>query len=372
MKNADELMTLTARKEKLSGIMKEKGVKAVVLSPSMDMLYVTGFNTFPGERLLVAVFDQAGEIVFIVPKLYEQEVREKATFDRLISWDDSQDPRNILESLCVEKGYNGSVVAIEDTMWYTVFEKIYEKFTGARFINASKIVGELRQHKAPDEAVKMRKASELAEKALGIVIPKIKSGMKENEVRDLLEEEMKHQGLSGKAFETIIGSGPNSALPHYTAGERVLTEGDSIVIDFGGIYEDYCSDMTRTIMLGKATKEYKEVYEVVKEAQKRAIEAVRPGVKAPEVDAAARKYITEKGYGKYFMHRIGHGIGMEVHEEPYISDSSKTILQPGMVFSIEPGVYLSEKFGVRIEDLVMVTEDGVEVLNKFTKELIEV
>jgi Xaa-Pro dipeptidase len=183
---------------------------------------------------------------------------------------------------------------------------------------------------------------------------------------------MKNQGLSGPSFDTIIGSGPNSALPHYTAGDKVLNPGDSIVIDFGGMYQGYCSDMTRTVMLGKATSEYKEVYEAVKGGQLRALEAVKPGMKASDIDAAARNYITEKGYGDYFIHRTGHGIGMEVHEEPYINNISDTVLQPGMVFSIEPGVYLPGKFGVRIEDLVMVTETGVEVLNKFSKELIEI
>ncbi|MHB1391902.1 MAG: M24 family metallopeptidase [Clostridia bacterium] len=372
MNNADEIRNLTSIKDKLTALMKERGVKALVLSPSMNMLYTTGFNTFPGERLLVSVLDASGEVVFVVPKMYEQEVMGKAAFDRILSWDDSQDPGKILGVLCSEKGYAGSTIAIEDTMWFTAFEKIYEAFKGARFIKASSIIGELRKHKTVDEADKMRKSSERADKALGKVIPIIKAGMRETEVRDILEAELKIQGMSSVSFDTIIGSGPNSALPHYTAGERILQAGDSIVIDFGGVFQGYCSDMTRTVMLGKATKEYREVYETVKEAQRKAVEAVRPGMKASEIDAAARRYIAEKGYGDYFIHRTGHGIGMEVHEEPYISNTSKSILQPGMVFSIEPGVYLPGKFGVRIEDLVMVTEDGVEVLNKYTKELIEI
>lgn len=371
MKSAEEMRNLNSRKSRLVEVMKGKGVKALLLSPSMNMLYATGFNTFPGERLLVSVFDESGEVIFIVPKLYEEEVREKGVFDRIISWDDSQDPKDILEGLCREKGYTGSKIAIEDTMWFIAFDKIYQAFKQAQFIKASVVVGELRKYKTADEAVKMRKSSELAEKALGKTIPMIKAGMRENEVRDMLEAEMRNQGITSPSFDTIIGSGLNSALPHYTAGDKVLNEGDSIVIDFGGVYQGYCSDMTRTVMLGKATNEYKEVYEIVKEAQKRAVEAVKPGMKASAIDAAARSYIAEKGYGDYFIHRTGHGIGMEEHEEPYISDISKTVLEPGMVFSIEPGIYIPGKFGVRIEDLVMVTESGVEVLNKYTKDLIE-
>ncbi len=372
MKNVEDARNLNSRKSRLVEVMKENGVKALLLSPSMNMLYATGFNTFPGERLLVSVFDESGEVVFIVPRLYEQEVREKAVFDRIIAWDDSQDPKDILDGLCGEKGYAGSKIAIEDTMWFNVFDKIYRSFKEAHFVKASSIIGELRKYKTADEAVKMRESSGLAEKALEKIIPMIKAGMRENEVRDLLEAEMKNLGMTRPSFETIIGSGSNSALPHYTAGDKVLNTGDSIVIDFGGIYQGYCSDMTRTVMLGKAADEYKEVYEIVKEAQKRAVEAVKPGMKASDIDAAARNYITEKGYGDYFIHRTGHGIGMEVHEEPYISDISKTALKPGMAFSIEPGIYIPGKFGVRIEDLVMVTESGVEVLNKFTKELIEI
>ncbi len=372
MSNADTIRNLASIKEKLTALMKERDVKALVLSPSMNMLYTTGFNTFPGERLLVSVLDAAGEVVFIVPKMYEQEVSEKAVFDRIISWDDSQDPGKILEVLCNEKEFGGSTIAIEDNMWFVAFEKIYAAFKGARFIKASSIVGELRKYKTAAEAEKMRKSSELADKSIGMIIPMIKAGMKEIEVKELLEAELKKQGFSNPAFDTIIGSGPNSALPHYTAGDRVLKAGDSVVIDFGGVYQGYNSDMTRTIMLGKASEEYREVYETVREAQKKAVEAVKPGMKASEIDAAARSYITEKGYGDYFIHRTGHGIGMEVHEEPYISDISKSVLQPGMMFSIEPGVYLPGKFGVRIEDLVMVTETGVEVLNKYSKELIEI
>lgn len=372
MKNTDKAGIYASRKNGITELMMKNGIKAVVLSPSMNMFYTTGFNTFPGERLLVSILDVKGEVVFIAPKMYEQEIKEKGVFDNIITWDDSQDPKDILDSICREKGYAESVIAIEDTMWFNAFEKVFSAFKGARFIKASGIVGELRKYKAADEAEKMREASRLAEKALELVIPKIKAGMKETAVKELLETEMKNQGLSGPSFDTIIGSGSNSALPHYTAGEKILQAGDSIVIDFGGLYQGYCSDMTRTIMIGQATDEYRRVYEAVKGGQLKAIEAVKPGMRACDIDTAARSYITEKGYGDYFIHRTGHGIGMEVHEEPYISNISETVLQPGMVFSIEPGAYLPGKFGVRIEDLVMVTETGVEVLNKFTKELIEV
>jgi len=362
---------LEERRSKLAKIMSERNIEAVILSPSMNMLYLTGFNTFPGERLLVSILDREGKVTFVVPKLYEQEVKEKAAFDRILAWDDSQDPEKLLGECLDINSKSKPVIAVEDTMWFASFEKLFNTYKGASFAKASHIVGELRKYKTEDELKYMRKASELAEKALEQVIPHIKAGITETELRDKLEAELRRQGLEGPSFETIIGSGPNSALPHYGAGDRKLQDSDSLVIDFGGLYGGYCSDMTRTFFIGKAPEEYKKVYETVREAQERAVKAVKPGIKASEIDAAARNYIEQMGYGEYFIHRTGHGIGMEVHEEPYITDSSDTILEPGMVFSIEPGIYLPEKFGVRIEDLVCVTESGVENLNKFNKQLIE-
>lgn len=362
----------TSRKEKLIERMREKGIKSVILSPAMNMAYMTGFTTFPGERLLVSIHTDGGKTVFIVPKLYEQEVREKGTFDEILSWDDSENPEELLRQVFLKNALSGTVAAIEDTMWFSAFEKISNVFKGVRFIKASEIIGELRRIKSPEEIDKMKKASSLAEKALEQVISNIKAGMRETDVKEMLEAEMKKQGLACPSFDTIIGSGSNSALPHYTAGDRQLQAGDSVVIDFGGMYEGYCSDMTRTVFMGQAPEEYKTVYQAVKDANMKAAAAVKPGVKASAIDGIARSHIEGMGYGKYFIHRTGHGIGMEVHEEPYISDRSETVLEPGMVFSIEPGIYLPGRFGVRIEDLVMVTENGGESLNLFTKELIEI
>jgi Xaa-Pro aminopeptidase len=357
---------------KATELLKKKNVKALILSPSANMFYLTGFNTFPGERLLVSILTDTGEGIFIVPKLYESEVREKAVFDQIYSWNDSENPVDIIRSIASKYGIENCCVAIEETMWFTAFEKIFTTLEGIKYINAGEIIGQLRQCKTAAEAEKMRNASRTADKALENILPNIKAGMTEAQVRDMLEAEFKKLGAVGPAFQTIIGSGPNSAQCHYGTGERVLQEGDALVMDFGCLLDNYCSDMTRTIFIGEAPDKFKSVYGILKRAQQYAIESVKPGVKASQVDFAARKYITDKGYGEYFLHRAGHGIGLEVHELPYITESSDVILEPGMVFSIEPGIYLDGEFGIRIEDLVMVTEDGVEVLNQFTKELIEI
>lgn len=358
--------------EKAVALLKQNKVKALILSPSANMSYLTGFNTFPGERLLVNILLDTGENIFIVPKLYESEVREKAEFDQIFSWNDTQNPVDIIKIISEKYNLSNCSIAIEETMWFTAFNSIYTTLVDVNYIHAAEIVGELRQCKSSTEQDKMRKASHAADKALGNILNNIKAGLKESEVRDMLEAEMKKIGTSGPSFQTIIGSGPNSALCHYGTGDRVLQEGDSLVMDFGCLLDNYCSDTTRTIVIGQASDKYKSIYAILKKAQQLAIDKVKPGVKAREVDYAARKYITDKGYGDYFIHRTGHGIGLEVHEMPYITESSEVVLQPGMVFSIEPGIYLEGEFGIRIEDLVMVTEDGVEVLNQFSKELIEI
>jgi Xaa-Pro aminopeptidase len=358
--------------EKAVGLLKQKEVKALILSPSANLSYLTGFDTFPGERLLVNILTDTGENIFIVPKLYESEVREKAEFDQIFSWDDTQNPIDILKVVAERYDLGNCKIAIEETMWFTAFNKIFTTLKDVNYTYAADIIGELRQCKSSTEGDKMRNASHAADKALKNILNDIKPGLKESEVRDMLEAEMKKIGASGPSFPTIIGSGPNSALPHYGAGERLLQEGDAVVIDFGCLLDNYCSDTTRTIVIGQASDKFKSIYAILKKAQQLAIDKVKPGVKACEVDYAARKYITDKGYGEYFIHRTGHGIGLEVHEMPYITESSEVVLKPGMTFSIEPGIYLEGEFGMRIEDLVMVTEDGVEVLNQFTKELIEI
>lgn len=358
--------------EKAVELLKQNKVKALILSPSANMSYLTGFNTFPGERLLVNILTDTGENIFIVPKLYESEVREKAEFDQLYSWNDTQNPVDIIKIVAEKYNLSNCSIAIEETMWFTVFNKIFTTLSDVKYVYAAEIVGELRQCKSSLEGDKMREASHAADKALKNILNNIKPGLKESEVRDMLEDEMKKIGTSGPSFPTIIGSGPNSALPHYGAGDRLLQAGDAVVMDFGCILDNYCSDTTRTIVVGQASDKYKSIYAILKKAQQLAIDKVKPGVKACEVDFAARKYITDKGYGDYFIHRTGHGIGLEVHEMPYITESSQVVLKPGMVFSIEPGIYLEGEFGIRIEDLVMVTEDGVEVLNQFTKDLIEI
>ena len=239
-----------------------------------------------------------------------------------------------------------------------------------KFVDVSQIVDRVRMIKDEEEKELMRRASLLNDEACQRVISSISEEKSEKDVaKDLLaiHEELKVDGLS---FDPIIAYGANGANPHGTVGDRYVKPGDAIIIDMGGIKDNYCSDMTRTVFWKQPSEKAREVFEIVLEAQKRGVTAVKPGVRFCDIDAACRDYITEKGYGEFFTHRTGHHIGLECHEYGDISSINETKCESGMIFSIEPGIYLPGEFGVRIEDLVLVTEDGCEVLNKLNKELV--
>jgi D-alanyl-D-alanine dipeptidase len=236
------------------------------------------------------------------------------------------------------------------------------------FVAAGRALPLLRAVKDEDEIGRLRAAAEGADAVFAQVVATPFEGRREMDVAADLDRLLREHGHDRVDF-TIVGSGPNSASPHHHSGERVIARGDSVVMDFGGVANGYCSDITRTAFVGEPTEEQRRIYDTVHDAQQAAFDAVRPGVPAQEVDRAARAVISDAGYGPFFVHRTGHGIGIEIHEPPYIVEGNEILLQPGMTFSDEPGIYLPGKFGVRIEDQVVVTEDGAERLNEATREL---
>lgn len=355
-------------KEKL----KEKNIGGMILFPSSNQYYLTGFKTHPGERLLLTIIPTDGEPFFIAPKLYESQVKAQSWIKEIVTWVDDDNPYEIFKRTLEGRSLDDKTFLVDDTMFASQLLSIIKAVPKAKFESMGDMLSDFRLIKSQDEIEKIRLASKIVDEVLEVVKKNVRAGMTEIEVAALMEYEMRKRGSEGPSFETIVGSGTNSALPHYNAGERELAEGDFVVLDFGGTYKGYCSDTTRTISIGSATEEMKKVYNIVKEAQEIGVKTARPGIKAKEIDKAVRDYITERGYGEYFTHRTGHGLGLEVHEEPYISSLGETILKPGMVFSIEPGIYIEGKFGVRIEDIVVVTEDGCERLNNHPRELAEI
>jgi Xaa-Pro aminopeptidase len=259
-------------------------------------------------------------------------------------------------------------VAIGDRMWASHVLALQGASPGISFEAASPIIGRLRAVKDPDELGALRRAARGADETFRQICGMRFLGRREEEVAGDLADLLVAHGHTRADF-TIVASGPNSASPHHEPSGRTILPRDAVVMDFGGEVGGYLSDTTRTVVVGEPPAGFGEVYALVQEAQDAAVRAVRPGVAAQEVDRAARRIIDDAGYGERFFHRTGHGIGLELHEPPYILDGNETILTPGMTFSIEPGVYLEGRFGVRIEDIVAVTADGVERLNRSTREV---
>ncbi|WP_175501443.1 aminopeptidase P family protein [Halogeometricum limi] len=340
---------------------------ALVCFPSRNLFYLSGFDEAPGERHLFYLVPADGDPVFLVPDLYETQVRSASWVDEVRTWADDADPvaatADALDAMDLPSAPH---VLVDDTMWARFTHDLRAVLPEATFGLASDVVAPLRVRKDDAELDALRRAGVAADEAVDAVreLGADAVGMTETELAARIETYLAEAGGAGVSFETIVGSGPNGAMPHHHHGDREITAGDPVVLDFGTRVDGYPSDQTRTLVFdGDPGERFREVHEVVREAQAAAVDAVEPGVTAASVDRAAREVIDEAGYGDAFVHRTGHGVGLDVHEDPYIVAGNDTELELGMVFSVEPGVYLDGEFGVRIEDLVVVTENGRERLN---------
>ena len=346
--------------------MEEQNLTQMIIADPATIYYLTGKMIHPGERLLALYLNVNGDHKILINKLFPQD-RDLGV--EIVWYDDIEDGVEIL-SRYVEKDKPIGI----DKIWPARFLlRLQELEAGSKFVNGSMIVDYVRQIKDENEQQRMREAGAANDKVMEELVKLVGKGYTELEldqkVRDLYAESG-HQGLS---FPPITAYGKSGADPHHMTDNTKGKRGDSVVLDIGGILNDYCSDMTRTVFLGEVSEKGREVYEIVKEAQRRGIEASKPGNRMCDVDLACRNYIEEKGYGEYFTHRTGHSIGMEDHEFGDVSSVNEDIIRPGQCFSIEPGIYLmDEGIGVRIEDIVLITEDGCEVLNHYTKDLIVV
>lgn len=346
--------------------MASAGVDCLLVSVGSDLPYLTGYTAMPLERLTMLVLPGGADPTLVVPELEAPRV-EPGPF-RIVAWSETQDPIRLV----VQYARRPAVAAIGDQTWSVFLLDLFSHMTETTFIPASTVMRELRIRKDPAEVEALRSAAHAVDRVLDRIPGEVRfEGRTEAQVaRDVIDMTLE-EGHDVSTF-WIVASGPNSASPHHEPGSRVIQKGDSVVVDFGGKKEGYCSDVTRTFTVGPASQKLAEVHAVVREANRAARAAVQPGTPAQDVDRAARTVIEDAGYGEFFIHRTGHGIGLDGHEHPYLVSGNDEPLEPGMAFSIEPGIYLPGELGVRIEDICVATADGIDVLNQADRHLIEV
>lgn len=339
--------------------MEETQLEALFITSPYNRRYLTGFTGSAGFVLVTM-----NKAYFLTDFRYVEQANAEVSGYEIIRHAKIMD--NIRELLAEEKltrlGFEQQHVA------YGTYAQYAEQLPGVELVPTTGIVEELRHIKDEEELAVMQEACDLADRTFAHILPMIKPGVTEEALALEMEVFMRKNGAKCSCFDTIVASGERSALPHGVASSRVLQGKELITFDFGALYKGYCSDLTRTVALGEASAKHREIYEIVLEAQLHALEHIRPGITGHEADALTRDIITRYGYGEYFGHSTGHGLGMEVHETIYLAQNSKTILKPGMVVTVEPGIYLPGIGGVRIEDDIVITENGIKILTHTPKD----
>ncbi|MFI7640146.1 M24 family metallopeptidase [Nonomuraea sp. NPDC049400] len=345
------------------------GVDALLLTPGPDLRYVSGYEAKPLERLTCLVVPAAGDPYMMVPRL-ELPAAQASPASRLglefVAWDETDDPYAVVAARLGKVGK----VGLADRMWAMSSLRFREVLPEAEQVLAGTVLRELRMRKSPAEVAALREAGEAIDAVHRRVPELLRAGRTEREVGRDIAEAILAAGHATVDF-VIVASGPNGASPHHDVSDRVIQAGEPVVVDIGGqLPNGYCSDSTRTYSVGEPPAEFTAYYEVLRRAQDAACAAVRPGVSCESIDAAARDIIAEAGYGDYFIHRTGHGIGIETHEEPYIVAGNGAPMEAGFAFSVEPGIYLPGRHGARIEDIVVCTDGGAERLNNTPRDLV--
>jgi Xaa-Pro aminopeptidase len=357
---------LTERADRARKRMAELGVDVLLLSIGPDLPYLTGYTAMPLERLTMLVLPRDGDATLVVPRLEAPRVAERPEVFTLRAWEETDDPIAIVAGLVG----GAATLAVGDHTWARFVLDLQAALPAARFIATSAVLGPLRAVKDKAEVEALRRAAEAVDRVAADLqagtIPLI--GRTESDVSADLGRRIVAEGHQHVNF-AIVAAGENAASPHHEAADRVIRPGDVVLCDFGGTMLDgdgvgYCSDITRCVHVGEPTAEVAEAYAVLHEAQRAAAAAATVGTPCEEVDAAARRIIADAGHGDRFIHRTGHGIGVEAHEDPYIVAGNATPLAPGHAFSIEPGIYLPDRFGLRLEDIVVAAESGPDELNR--------
>lgn len=354
----------------MSEWMKQNEVDVSFVTSTENVFYLSGFYSDPHERLLCLVLFQEAEPFLICPSMEVEDAKRSGWEFETIGYSDIENPWELVQTAIQKRISKGKKVAIEkEHMNVERFEAISSLFTDVAFISAEEKLRQLRMIKNESEILKIREACALADYAIEVGCSEIKEGKTELEILAAIEYELKKKGVTQMSFSTMVLTGANGASPHGNPGLSKVKKGDFVLFDLGVVVDGYCSDITRTVAFGDISEKQKEIYDTVLKAQLAAIEASKPGVSCADIDLTARKIISDAGYGEFFPHRLGHGLGIGVHEYPSLTETNSLLLERGMVYTIEPGIYVPNVAGVRIEDDVLVTDNGVEVLTKFPKEL---
>lgn len=357
------------RLSRVQSLMRRHGVDALFVTPSTNFAYLTGLRPGRSERLIALLLPLEGKAAIVCPAFERERCRTSATGGDVVTWVEDEDPFAVVADWLARRRLARSRVALDPTTEYHTARRLAAGTPTLRVSDGADLFGEIRMVKSPEELSAMREAIRITEAALRTVPRTLRRGMRES---DLGEHMVGVQNARGEDSWVLAQFGPTGAVPHHPGGARRLAKGDVVIVDTGTSRRGYWSDITRTFVHGAPGARAKRVFETVREAVRAGLAAVRPGAPAESIDAAARRVIERAGFGRHFIHRTGHGLGLDGHERPYMVHGDKTPLAPGMTFTIEPGIYLPGEFGCRIEEDVVVTTTGGEPLSTPQEELIEV
>ncbi|NHN32673.1 M24 family metallopeptidase [Paenibacillus agricola] len=351
----------------LHRVMDQRSLDVIIITQPKHVAYLSGYASEPHERFLGLVLPRAQEPFLLVPALDEEAARAVSSITAIMTHKDTENPYHVLKRairstakrIGIEKGH----------LTVARYEQLSAALDSKQWVDINDSLQAMRAIKTTEEIGRLKEAARIVEDVLKDGLKLVKVGITELDIVAELEYRMKKQWGASPSFATTVLSGPNSALPHGVPGLRKIAGGDLLLFDMGVWVDGYASDLTRTFAVGDVGKQFQQVYDIVLEANRLGIAAVCPGTAMKQVDEAARGYIEEQGYGCYFTHRLGHGLGMDVHEYPSINGVNEDLLCEGMVITIEPGIYLKDRGGIRIEDDVLVTQAGAETLTAFTREL---
>ena len=370
---ANDARVFADRLERARQSMRAQGVDVALLSLGLDMPYLTGYNAMPLERLTMLVLPANGDATIVVPGLEAPRVTLMPGVFTLLPWSETEDPVAITARLVKESTPESRVVAVGDQMWARFLVDLMPMLSSTQYRRSVDVIGSLRMRKDQAEIDALRAAGAAVDRIAGELhagrIPLV--GRTEAQVSADLSARILAEGHDVVNF-AIVAAGENAASPHHHPGSRVIQKNEIVLCDFGGTMNGYCSDITRCVFTGDIASDVAEAYAVLFEAEAAAVKAATIGTPCEEVDAVARRIITAAGFGDYFIHRTGHGIGLDAHEDPYIVSGNSLPLEAGHAFSIEPGIYLPGKWGMRLEDIVVATTDGPDSMNHADHNLIAV